>query len=52
MASGSFIGSTAANLGTERRERERVCVCGRRERERERRVREKQTNQKRDLERV
>ena len=47
MASGSFIGSTAANLGTERRERERVCVCGRRERERE-----KQTNQKRDLERV
>ena len=45
MASGSFIGSTAANLGTERRERESVCV----EEERER---EKQTNQKRDLERV
>ena len=36
MASGSFIGSTAANLGTERRERECVCVCKKRERERER----------------
>ena len=47
MASGSFIGSTAANLGTERRERERVRVCVEEERERE-----KQTNQKRDLERV
>lgn len=39
MASGSFIGSTAANLGTERRERERVCVCKKRERERNKQTR-------------
>ena len=39
MASGSFIGSTAANLGTERRERERECVCKKRERERNKQTR-------------
>lgn len=39
MASGSFIGSTAANLGTERRERESVCVWKKRERERNKQTR-------------